>query len=286
MSFNEKSSAAVEAFNQFTTQVQSKLNSFDSSQAELIAGIPASVRDNMVKTLYVDPVLGNDNNDGLAWETAAATIEGAAAKVPVGGHGTLYLKTGTSHQMTGQVHLENRSLLIIASGYDYYTSSTYIPIVAVMTVLENNTVQSGGFRIGRRSLLRIVGCQLHTGKYTAEQAGVTKNNWQSSFLNTIGSKGTVFLEHCLVQINNGQLTHQHTGGSIGSVDLYMRNVTITVASAASLVDTTRFPYLVGQYAADAMPFFLYGVEMTKPSGVTWASLLYATMTYATTNLKD
>lgn len=286
MSFSAESSATVEAFNQYVTEVQNKLTGFEASQADLVSNIPSLLSSNMGKTLFVNPTTGNNSNDGLSWDTAVATIEGAAAKVPVGGRGTIYLKSGVTHQMVEQVDVENRAFVFIAESYDYYVASTYVPIQAIMVTAEDNTVRSGGFKIGRRSLMRFIGCQLLTGKYTTAQASLTKHTWYSSFISSIGSKGTVFLEHCLVQINNGQLTHQHTGGSIGSVDLYMRNVTISITPTANLVVAERFPYLVGQYSTDAMPFFLFGIEMTKPSGVTWASLIYATLTYATTNLKD
>jgi len=286
MSIPTGASATLEAFNQFVSGVEGKLTGFKQTQTDLSKGAGTTVHQNMDQILYVDPTAGNDSNDARSWFMAAATIEGAVSKVPVGGFAAIYLKAGVTHRMTQQVDLENRSILLAASTYDYYVDSTYIPIESVMYVVEDGEVQAGGFKMGRRSFLRVVGCKLITGKYTAAQASLIKNDWQSSFISSFGSKGTVFLEHCQIVLNNGQFTHQHTGGSIGTVDLYMRNVDIVVTAVSALVVTARSPYLIGQYAGDAMPFFAYGIEMSKASGVTWASLIYATTTYATTNLKD
>lgn len=286
MSISTGASATTEAFNQFVTGVENRLAEFHHGQTDLLNNAGATVHQNMVKTLYVDPTTGNDNNDGRDWSTATATIVGAISKVPVGGHGLVLLKEGMTHRMTEQVSLENRSILLVANVYDYYVDSSYVQIESVMHVLEDGTVQAGGFKMGRRSLLRCVGCRLITGKYTSVQANLTKHNWQSSFISSIGSKGTVFLEHCQIVLNNGQFTHQHCGGSIGVVDLYMRNVDIVKADQTSFAVKDGFPYLIGQYANDAIPYFAYGVEMTRQSGVTWASIIIATTTYATTNLKD
>lgn len=286
MSISTGASATTEAFNQFVTGVENRLAEFHQGQTNLLNNAGATVHQNMVKTLYVDPTTGNDNNDGRDWLTPTATIAGAIEKVPVGGHGLIYIKEGVTHYMTHQVDLENRSILLVANKYDYYVDSSYIPIESVFYLLDDNTVQAGGFKMGRRSLLRVVGCKLITGTYTPAHINLSKPNWQSSFVSSIGSKGTVFLEHCQIVLNNGQFTHQHCGGSIGLVDLYMRNVDIVKADQVAFPFKGGFPFLIGQYADDAIPYFAYGVEMTHQSGVTWASIIIATTTYATTNLKD
>jgi len=285
MSFEIKAPQLVEAIEHFIDSVDNRLDGYDQKLEVFEADIPTQLFARMSQTLYVDPTVGVVGNDGKDWSRAVPTVAEAVKLIPSGGVAQLYLRAGVTHQLTEKIDLKNKTVWIEGQGYQFYQADTYVPIESIANINEG-VVAAGAFVLGWKGALRITGCQLRTVKYTAAQVSAGIEVWHSSLISTFGSIGKVFLEHCLVTLNNGALMHQHTGGSIGLADLYMRNVTIGLTDRATLATTAGWPYLIAKYLDGKMPFFVYGIEMTRLNGLTWAYLLNVDLTHAITNLKD
>ncbi|MNJ56776.1 hypothetical protein D3C77_523400 [compost metagenome] len=82
------------------------------------------------------------------------------------------------------------------------------------------------------------------------------------------------------------MAYQHSSGSFGKIDLYMRNVLLTKMDISALPVTTGYQYMMGAYGNAPIPYNMYGVEMARSGFATWASAISGDLTNVITNLKD
>ncbi|HGM5026213.1 TPA: hypothetical protein ACKPXH_003955 [Pseudomonas aeruginosa] len=284
MSLETQIAALVAAANSLTATISGKMGAIDDKVDAAVAVVPATIRAEMTKTLYVDPA-GSDANSGTSWAAAKRTIRDAINSMPRGSSLLIYLKGGVIHEhATTDIDLTAKVVQIIGDGHVYNDPATYAEIIAVPALLGDDSVWSPGMILGPRSFVGMTGVKISTAKLTAAHAGKAHPVWQTSFFKTMNGQGYVRMQHAKVDIFNGALMYQHTVGSIGLGDLMMRNVTINKVSLVGLPVTTGYQQMMGTYGVMAVPFSLYGVEMIRQGAANWGELISADMSLARTNL--
>lgn len=244
---------------------------------------PTILKNSLDVVLFVDPDLGDDVNDGLSWELPKATIEGAIVAIPSGGSGKINLVKGKTYTLAKTITCANKYIFIEGiDGFDY--TGTYATIQGTLELATNNVIINAGFQIGQNGFLYIRGCRLLTARYTSAVAGGIHTDYGTSMLNTNSNWGTFWLEHCQVVLNNGPLMHQHSAGSYGCADLFMREIEVTRTPAAELVDTRRSAVLMGTHGNQPIPFRLFAVRMILTNIATLKELFSQTLVAAKTNV--
>lgn len=74
----------VSAANNLTSSVNGKMGEIDQAVDAAVAGIPAAVRKNMGRTVYLDQSAGSDSNDGTSPSKAFATMSKVGSETPAG----------------------------------------------------------------------------------------------------------------------------------------------------------------------------------------------------------
>lgn len=286
MSTEQKLVAVVDAANSLTATITNKIAVIDSKVAQAVAAVPNAVRQAMDVTFFVDGVLGDDASDGSSWLTPMKSIAGAFNKMTSGARVAIVLKSGPVYSLPHDVWCGNKTVSIQPDEYTYNDPSTYVEIRSSSILAEDDRVTAGGFALEYNSSLIMYGCKLATTKLPLALLGKGHDIWRTSFIKTNTSKGSVVLQHCVLEINNGSFMYQHSGGSIGVADLLMRNILVVKVPAISLPVATGFQYLMGTLANFPVPFSLYGIEMVRQGATTWAELISQDMSNALTNLKD
>ncbi|MBJ2242090.1 MULTISPECIES: hypothetical protein [Pseudomonas] len=286
MSTEQKLVAVVDAANDLTKMIAAKIGDINLKVQQAVTVVPQAVRRAMDVALYVDAVAGNDANDGVSWATAVKTIAGAFARMTSGGRASIILKPGSVYSLAKDQVCDNKTISIQPSEFKAYDTSSYVELQTDSIIGEDDRVQSGGFHLGYNSVLVFYGCRLKTAKLSSALQGKGHDIWRTSFVKTHNSKSFVMLQHCAVELNNGAFMYQHTSGSIGVADLFMRNVLLDKVSVSTLPIATGYQFLMGSYHNVSVPFSLYGIEMVRQGAPTWAGLISQDMSNALTNLKD
>lgn len=286
MSAEQKLVAVVDAANDLTKMISAKIGDIDLKVQQAVTVVPQTVRRAMDIALYVDGVSGSDTNDGLSWATAVKTIAGAFVRMISGGRNSIILKPGSAYSLPKDQSCDNKTISIQPSEFVAYDSNSYVELLAEPVVGEDGRAQAGGFHLGYNSVLVFYGCKLKTAKLSAVFQGKGHDVWRTSFIKTHNSKSFVMLQHCSIELNNGAFMYQHTSGSIGVADLFMRNVLLNKVSVSTLPISTGYQFLMGSYHNVAVPFALYGIEMVRQDASTWAELISQDMSNALTNIKD
>lgn len=243
---------------------------------------PDLLKQSLSVVLYVDPDTGNDDNDGLSWTSAKATIRSAADEIPGGGSGTINLVKGKIYLLTADIPCGNKFIQINGI-HDFDYTGTYATIKPVFN--NSPTLVAGTrFHIGQNGFLYLRGCRLETLKYTAAEASLTHTDYATSLLNTNTAWGAFWLEHCQVILNNGPLMHQHSAGSYGCADLFMREIDVTRTPVGELTDSRRSAVLMGTHGNAPIPFRLYAYRVILNNIPTLKELFTQTLVAAKTNV--
>lgn len=288
MSLETTIAALVTAANNLTSAVNTKIGAIDAKVLEAVSAVPTQLANTMYRGVYVDAVNGSDANTGLNFANAKKTIVAAAAVIPSGGYGVIYLKAGAVYSIVGNtdVYCANKIIYITPDSFTYNDRNSYTEIRSEPAVLADGTLSGGGFFIGMKGMVHLIGCRLSTVKFTAAHTGKVQNIWTTSFFKSNSSFGTVVMQHCSSDIWNGPMAYQHSAGSFGKVDLFMRNVLLTKMDISALPVNTGFQYMMGSYGNAPIPYSMYGVEMARSGFPTWASAISGDLTNVITNLKD
>ena len=236
----------------------------------------------MYQELYVDPDLGNDANDGLSWATAKVTIGAAVALIPDGGSGKINLIKGKTHELSTNISCDNRFIYIDGiADFDY--TGTYA-IIRGKVGTAGNLITATHFNTGQNGFLYLRGCRLETAKYPTGLSAYTPYDYAVSLLGTNSGWGNYCLEHCQVILNNGPMMHQHSAGSFGCADLYMREISVTRTPVEELADTRRNAVLMGTHGNAPIPFRLFAYRVILNNIATLKELFTQTLENAKTNV--
>lgn len=98
MSLETQIAALVTAANTLTAAVDGKVAEIDVKVNQATAAVPATVRAEVVKDLYVDAAVGDDNNAGTMG-APLKTVGAALGKIITGGVGFIFLQRGQVHEV-------------------------------------------------------------------------------------------------------------------------------------------------------------------------------------------
>ena len=189
--------------------VNGKFNTtYDPTRVYLLTVEVDNEKFNVVTPIYVDPINGDDENDGFGWETPFKTIEHALAIAPYGGK--IYLADG-AYFWENQIEVNN-TVTIIGNGTNTLITNNAGFISAVFKInadnvaiynvtFVNNSANSGGAIFVAGSNFTVSGCSFINN--TAESGGAifvagsnfTVNN--CSFINnTAGNRGGAIYDTC------------------------------------------------------------------------------------------
>ncbi|WP_213159201.1 hypothetical protein [Pseudomonas aeruginosa] len=285
MSLETQIAALVTAANNLTGAVNGKMAQIDQEVAAAVGAVPAEINKRMAMAFYVDAINGSDGNSGETWALAKKTVAAAVSSAPRGSLVSVWLKSGQVHSMAADVDTAQKTVLVYGDGYVYNNRATYVELRSEPWVMGDGTMAAAGFRVGVRGFVALAGIKMTTAQFTAEHAGKANPIWQTSYFRTGGAQGTVKLEHCQVDLYNGAMAYQHSGGSIGVIDLLMRNVLINKVDLAGLPVTTGNQQMMGTYANHPVPFSMFGIELVRQGAVAnWGELITQDLTNARTNI--
>ncbi|MGE0081997.1 MAG: hypothetical protein AB7U81_11930, partial [Thiohalomonadaceae bacterium] len=110
MSLETQIAALTTAANNLTNEVSGKMESINAAVANAIAAIP-----NNIRNYWVDPINGNDSNDG-SQAAPFMTIKRACDGVPVGGVGEIILTNQNDrYVLEHDVYLENKIITLLGA---------------------------------------------------------------------------------------------------------------------------------------------------------------------------
>lgn len=286
MSLESTIAGLVTASNKLTDAVNGKMGQIDLKVTAAVSAVPSQIISSMARSFLVDPVSGNDLNDGSSWEKAKKTIAGVVYSSPSGSINYIYLKPGVVHELTDDVDCANKVVYIIGNGFSYADPSTWSVIRSVPSVAPDGEMVAGGFRLGYKGFVALLGVRCETAKFEAAHVGKVNQVWRTSFLKTNDSYGDVMLQFCNVFINNAAMMYQHNSGSVGFANLIMRGVRINKVDLTGFPVPTGLQFMMGAYGNQPIPFSMYGVDMIRIGAQTWAELINQNMSNAVTNIKD
>ena len=287
MSLETTIATLVTASNNLTAVVAGKMSEIDGKVNAAVIAVPVAIDKRMSRSMFVDPVKGNNANSGESAALAKATIAAAISGVPSGASVNVYLASGVTHSIADkEIDCTNKVVTIYGLGHSVGDASTYVEVRSEPYVFPDGTLGGYGFNVGVGGWLQMMGCRLSTVKFGAEHTGKSQPLWQTAYLKTNSSNGKYQLQHCQVDIYHGSLCYQHSAGSIGLADLIMRTVRINKISLAGYPVTVGNQFLMGTYGNMPIPFNLFGVDLVRQGAATWAELINQDMTNARTNIKD
>lgn len=284
MSLENQIAALVTASNNLTDAVNGKVSEINQKVNDAVAIVPATVIASMAKILYIDPLNGLDTNDGSTQAKAKKTLRNTIDSVPSGGYAYIFVKPTGDLDLTSDISLNNKVIIIRNLDFVAATPSSYGVIRAQPYIAGDGTVGAWGFLLGKRSHIYIIGFKLITGRLGAAHVGRELRQFQGAMMKTQDALGTVQLESVEVDINHCPFMHQHTSGSLGFGDLIMRAATFNKLSLAESSVTTGRQYMIDTYGSGAVPFDLYGLSASFTGAASWSELIAVTMTNVRTNL--
>ncbi|HGK6498957.1 TPA: hypothetical protein ACJ5BH_005717 [Pseudomonas aeruginosa] len=284
MSLEAQIAGLVTAANNLTNSVNGKMAAIDQKVQAATGAVPAEINKRMSMTLYVDAIAGNDSNSGESWVLAKKTLPWAVAAVPRGSQVSIYLRAGQNHVVSGEVDCGKKAVLIYGEGFVYNDRSTYVELSSVPTVSADDNMFAGNFKIGAQGFVALQGIKISTAKFTAAHVGKSNLIYRTSFFSSASAQGTMKLEHCQVDLYNAALTYQHSGGTIGVIDILLRNVLVNKVNLAGLPVTTGLQLMLGTYSNHPVPFSMFGIELVRQGAANWGELITQDLTNARTNI--
>lgn len=284
MSLETQIAALVTAANNLTSSVNGKMGQIDDKVDAAVASVPAEIVARMARVQYVDYVGGDDANTGNSLGQAKRTIKAAIDSSPRGALLTVYLKSGVIHQMGSEVDCTNKVVLLQGLDYVHNDRNTYAQVISTPYLTGDDTLVGGGFTVGTRGFIGVIGVKFSTVQFAAQHAGKAQPIWQTSLFKTNSSQGWVRLQHCQVDILNGAMMYQHSTGSIGIADLLMRNVLIKKVDISGLPVPTGNQQMMASVGNQQVPFSMFGIDLVREGAATWGALITQDLTNARTNI--
>lgn len=163
MSLETVIAGLVSACNALTDTVSKKMALIDQKVATATEQVPAAVRAEVNKSLWVDSADGLDTNNGLAPEKPLKTIGAAIYKVMLGGSATIYLRRGKIYEVTssmGGYVVDNMSILFAP-----YGAEAARPIIrgGLTNLNGSNSYVCAGFSAFTEMSIKFTDCRIETG---------------------------------------------------------------------------------------------------------------------------
>jgi len=234
--------------------------------------------------LFVDSVNGSDDNDGLSWDTPLANVNLACQRIPSGAYGKVNLIKGSQH-FVESIDCSNRIIEINGNAGVPDYSGEYASLISVAKP-SGVYIKSTSISIGRNGFLYIRGCKLVTASYGPDVTNYSNTDYNTAFIKSNSNHGVVVLEHIQTVLNNAPLMYQHSGGSFGVMDIFIREMNVHRTPDAQLTDTRRRALLLGTHGNHPIPFKLYAYRLVLDNVATVAELFGQSLENAMTNVLD
>lgn len=161
MSLESVIAGLVNACNTLTNAVTNKISEIDRKVAAATEQVPASIRAEVNKVLYVDSSSGSDSNDGFTTGAPLKSIAGAVNRVMSGGSATIFLRRGRVYEVTrsaGGNNVENMSLL-----FDTWGAEVGRPVIRGTLSMFGGFPVCAAFGAITEMSLKFTECQIETG---------------------------------------------------------------------------------------------------------------------------
>lgn len=243
MSLETQVADLVTATNALVSVYQTKADEIDAEVTAAVQAIPA-----MSKTFYVDAINGNDANDGEQ-ATPKKTFKAACDAVPVGGYGVIYLTAAQTFELTSDIELRNKYILVNSRGYTAGDVNTY-------ATLKNKETSTAGQATGIILKEATIYCEyvnITTAAFTAARGTY------SSFIYRIGgSRAGFFWNYGRLTLSDGSLVIRASGGSEYAVNI----------TSIEVIEALSFETTAIMVDASSSPIQFQANTMTLPTGKT------------------
>lgn len=242
MSLETTIASLVAAANALTAAVTGKMSEIDAKVTQATASVPAAVRAEVVKTLWVDSSNGSDANAGTASTAPLKTVKAALDKTITGGVSTIYLRRGLVYELGGEVAQQNqvggKSIAFLP-----YGTETARPILrGVLGVWSGSVYACSAFRASTRVTLKFSDIRIETGlangktQYGADYGGlITRAGGDGESVNF-----EVYFHKCDIQIQDVPLFTCY----YGFMSLSFANSTVTKGGTQAKIVSSDLPKLV------------------------------------------
>ncbi|MDQ7733749.1 hypothetical protein QT231_13635 [Halomonas sp. SpR1] len=281
MSLESQITALVSAANKLTSEVANKMKGIDNKVDKATTAVDEFLKSSTSRQLYVDPINGDDGNDGTSWAKAKRTISGACTEVPDSFLGVIRLAKG-EHILDRNVSVAGKVITLIGSSSD---KEGYV--IRGMPYLGESSAGvtftfSTSFLMGLRGYLVAAGVTFKT-LFVEDSSSPAMRAYSGSLVSSQSAHGMVLLQHSIIEVNHGPFLHQHDGGSFGTCDLRMRAVTVEKGSVGGST-YTGLRYLIDQNGEEAVPYELYGTSVELIGFSSWADAVRVNHANITSNL--
>lgn len=266
MSLETTIAGLVSASNALTDAVSKKISVIDAKVAAATEQVPATVRAEVSKILFVDSSSGSDTNTGLSGDKPLKTIGAAINKVMVGGSATINLRRGRVYEVTqsmGGNNVDKKSILFISWG-----AEAGRPIIrGTLTSWSSGTniYICNAFMSVTEMTLKFSDCRIETGllngftHYGSNYGGFFSRDGGSG--ESVGFK--IFLHKCEVVVQDVPLFSTY----FGFMQLSIAGSTITKGGVQARIVDSLIPKMID---VDSVSISGFG------SGITLENLLSMT----------
>ncbi len=281
MSVEQQLSKVVQACNNLTEVVNTKISQIDQKVDIALEAVPSKIKAEMDQILYVNAKMGNDDNDGFSPDNAKKTIFNAIESVPIGGISEIRLNLDDEHIIDNFIKVEGKMVFLVGSNPDGLGNYAK---VRPNYFISNDEVHTHQISIGKGGFIYARYVSFDTAVFGDNALDKAQISYKMSLFTAASSYGKIILEHCDVNIFNGSFMHQHTAGSFGFSDLFMRRVDVNKRDISGSEVPSGRQYLVDSYIDHAIPFDFYGVEMTLVGAESYAEMVAVNMANTRSNL--
>ncbi|WP_242168460.1 MULTISPECIES: hypothetical protein [unclassified Pseudomonas] len=242
MSLETVIAGLVSACNALTDTVTKKISLIDQKVITATEQVPAAVRAEVNKVLYVDSSSGLDTNSGLTQDKPLKTIAAAVGRVMLCGSATIFLRRGKVYEVgrgLGGTNVDNMSLLFIP-----YGTEASKPIVrgALVRFSESNVYVCGGFSAITEMSIKFTDCRIETGlangvsQYGPDYGGLFSRD--GGVGESVSFK--LFFHKCEVVVQDVPLFSTY----YGFIQLSLAQTTITKGGAQTTIVNVGVPKMV------------------------------------------
>lgn len=288
MSVMDELKNVVTTGRELLSTVSGKMKEIDQKVEQATAAVGKQIRSDMNSIIYVNADSGDDKNAGNNRSDAKKTIHSAIISTPPNSSVEIRLIGANSHELNQVTMLEGRKVSIRSVDAVYGEPATYSVIRQRAWIAGSSTgsyIQGAGFRVGVQGYISFGRCIIDTAYLndpSFDAAGM--RDYQTSVVSSQASVGHLWLEGVVVNINHLPLTHQHTSGSLGYLDLVLRHVSINKIDISEAAVKQSIQLLIGSYGNDAAPFSMYTTEGISHNAESLSSLISARLDNVVSNI--
>lgn len=243
MSLESVIASLVTACNTLTDTVSNKISVIDQKVAAATEQVPATVRAEVNKILFVDSANGLDTNSGLTTDKPLKTIAAAINKVMLGGSAVINLRRGKVYEVSrgmGGYNVDNMSILFVPYGVE-----TARPIIrgAITNFNNSGMYVSAGFSAFTGMSIKFSDCRIETGLLN----GLTpySDDGYGGFFSRDGGYGEsvsfkIFFHKCEVVVQDIPLCTTY----YGFMQVSFAQTTVSKGGLQTKIVTTAIPKIV------------------------------------------